>query len=50
MKMSHMFGLTLRQVPADAETASHQLLVRAGFIPARGWHLLAHANGQARDR
>jgi prolyl-tRNA synthetase len=32
MKMSHMFGTTLRQAPADAEIASHQLLVRAGFI------------------
>ncbi|HEX9597432.1 MAG TPA: proline--tRNA ligase, partial [Anaerolineales bacterium] len=32
MKMSHMFGTTLRQAPADAEVASHQLLVRAGFI------------------
>ena len=32
MKMSHLFGTTLRQAPADAETASHQLLVRAGFI------------------
>ncbi len=36
MKMSHMFGLTLRQAPAEAETASHQLLVRAGFIRQLG--------------
>ncbi|MEX2160407.1 MAG: proline--tRNA ligase [Anaerolineales bacterium] len=36
MKMSHMFGTTLRQAPADAETASHQLLVRAGFIRQLG--------------
>ena len=32
MRMSQLFGLTLREAPADAETASHQLLVRAGFI------------------
>lgn len=36
MKMSHMFGTTLRQAPTDAETASHQLLVRAGFIRQLG--------------
>jgi prolyl-tRNA synthetase len=30
--MSQLFGLTLREAPSDAETASHQLLVRAGFI------------------
>jgi prolyl-tRNA synthetase len=36
MKMSHSFGLTLRQAPADAEIASHQLLVRAGFIRQLG--------------
>jgi prolyl-tRNA synthetase len=36
MKMSHMFGTTLRQAPAEAETASHQLLVRAGFIRQLG--------------
>jgi prolyl-tRNA synthetase len=34
--MSHMFGTTLRQAPTDAETASHQLLVRAGFIRQLG--------------
>ncbi|MEX1247992.1 MAG: proline--tRNA ligase [Anaerolineales bacterium] len=36
MKMSRMFGTTLRQAPADAEIASHQLLVRAGFIRQLG--------------
>ena len=36
MKMSHMFGTTLRQAPAEAEIASHQLLVRAGFIRQLG--------------
>jgi prolyl-tRNA synthetase len=32
MKMSQLFGLTLREAPAEAEVASHQLLVRAGYI------------------
>lgn len=36
MKMSHQFGRTLRQAPSDAEIASHQLLVRAGFIRQLG--------------
>ncbi|UYN89422.1 MAG: proline--tRNA ligase [Anaerolineales bacterium] len=36
MKMSHMFGTTMRQAPAEAETKSHQLLVRAGFIRQLG--------------
>nr|WP_218849933.1 proline--tRNA ligase [Nesterenkonia sandarakina] len=30
--MSHLFLRTLRDNPADAEVASHQLLVRAGYI------------------
>jgi prolyl-tRNA synthetase len=32
MRMSRMFSQTLRETPSDAETASHALLVRAGFI------------------
>lgn len=32
MKMSKLFSQTLREAPADAEVASHHLLVRAGFI------------------
>ncbi|WP_108669658.1 proline--tRNA ligase [Peribacillus acanthi] len=32
MKQSMMFIPTLREVPADAEVKSHQLLLRAGFI------------------
>ncbi len=36
MKMSKMFFRSLREVPADAETISHQLLVRAGFIQQLG--------------
>ncbi len=36
MKMSQWFGQTLRDVPSDAEVASHQLLMRAGFIRPLG--------------
>lgn len=32
MRMSKLFVTTLRETPSDAEVASHQLLVRAGFI------------------
>ena len=32
MRMSRLFGHTLREAPADAETANHQLLLRAGFV------------------
>ena len=32
MRVSKFFGETLRDVPAEADTASHQLLLRAGYI------------------
>lgn len=32
MRLSRLFGQTLRQAPSDAVLASHQLLVRGGFI------------------
>jgi prolyl-tRNA synthetase len=32
VRISKLFGKTLREVPADADTASHRLLVRAGMI------------------
>ncbi len=32
MRMSRLFSQTLREAPTDAEAASHQLLLRAGFI------------------
>ena len=32
MKQSMTFIPTLREVPADAEIKSHQLLLRAGFM------------------
>jgi prolyl-tRNA synthetase len=34
--MSRLFGQTLRDVPSDAEVASHQWLLRAGFIRQLG--------------
>ena len=36
MRLSRLFSQTLREVPAEAEVASHQLLVRAGFIRPLG--------------
>jgi prolyl-tRNA synthetase len=32
LRLSRLFGRTWREVPADAEMISHQLLLRAGFI------------------
>ena len=32
MRMSQLFGRTLREIPAEAEIPSHQLLLRAGMI------------------
>jgi len=34
--MSQLFSQTLRETPSDAETISHQLLLRAGFIRQLG--------------
>jgi prolyl-tRNA synthetase len=36
MRMSKLFGQTLRDAPAEAEVVSHQLLMRAGFIRPLG--------------
>jgi prolyl-tRNA synthetase len=36
MRLSRLFSQTLREVPAETEVASHQLLVRAGFIQQLG--------------
>jgi len=36
MRMSRLFSQTLREAPADSEVASHQLLVRAGYIRQLG--------------
>jgi prolyl-tRNA synthetase len=32
MRMSHLFARTLREAPAEAEVASHQLLLRAAYV------------------
>jgi prolyl-tRNA synthetase len=32
MRFSNLFGKTLREIPSEADTASHQLLLRAGMI------------------
>ena len=32
MRISKLFGRTLREVPAEADTVSHQLLVRTGMV------------------
>ena len=37
LRMSTLFLRTLRDDPADAEVASHRLLVRAGFIRRAGF-------------
>lgn len=36
MRLSRAFGKTLREAPADAEIASHRLLIRANFIRPAG--------------
>jgi prolyl-tRNA synthetase len=36
MRMSKLFSQTKRETPADAETTSHQLLLKAGFIRQLG--------------
>ncbi len=36
MRMTKLFGQTLRETPADTEVVSHQLLLRAGFISQLG--------------
>jgi prolyl-tRNA synthetase len=36
MRFSQLFGQTLREAPSDAETESHKLLMRAGYIRPLG--------------
>lgn len=36
MRLSNLFGTTLREAPGGTESASHQLLLRAGFIRPLG--------------
>jgi len=42
LRLSHHFGSTLREVPANVEAISHQLLVRAGFIRQLGQGLFSY--------
>jgi prolyl-tRNA synthetase len=42
MRMSTMFGHTLRETPADAEMASHKLLLRSGMIRPLGAGIYAY--------
>ncbi len=42
MRWSKFFIPTLREVPADAEVPSHQLLLRAGFIRQVGAGIYAY--------
>ncbi len=42
MRLSHHFGSTLREPPANVEAISHQLLVRAGFIRQLGQGLFSY--------
>lgn len=42
MRMSRLFSQTLREAPAEADVASHQLLLRAGFIRRLGAGLFSY--------
>ena len=59
MRVSRLMLVTLRDVPADAEIASHQLLLRGGFIRRVGsgiyaylplmWRVLQRINAIVRE-
>jgi prolyl-tRNA synthetase len=59
MRFSKIFGKTLRQAPAEAESASHQLLLRAGMVAQEaagiysylplGWRVLRKIESIVRD-
>ncbi len=42
MRQSQSFGQTLREAPVEAEVASHQLLLRAGYIRSIGAGLFSY--------
>ena len=42
MRVSRLMLVTLRESPADAEIASHQLLLRGGFIRRIGSGVYAY--------
>jgi len=59
MRVSKLFGKTLRQAPAEAESVSHRLLLRAGMIAQEaagiysylplGWRVLRKIESIVRD-
>ncbi len=59
MRFSKLFGKTLRQAPSDAESVSHQLLLRAGMIAQEaagiysylplGWRVLRNIENIIRE-
>jgi prolyl-tRNA synthetase len=59
VRVSKLFGKTLREIPAEADTVSHRLLVRAGMINQLaagiysylplGWRTLLKIEGIIRD-
>jgi prolyl-tRNA synthetase len=59
MRVSKLFGKTLRQAPAEAESVSHRLLLRAGMIAQEaagiysylplGWRVLRKIENIVRD-
>lgn len=59
MRLSHLFGRTLREAPAEAELASHRLLLRAAMIRQLaagiysylplGWRVLRKIEGIMRE-
>ncbi|HKJ86082.1 MAG TPA: proline--tRNA ligase, partial [Spirochaetia bacterium] len=42
MRMSQLFGQTLREAPADVEVTSHKLLLRAGCIRQLGTGIFSY--------
>ena len=49
MRLSQQYAPTLKEDPADAEIASHRLLVRAGMIrKVAAWRVHLPALGHAR--
>ncbi len=59
MRLSRLFGKTQREIPAEADTVSHQLLLRAGMISQvaagvysylpLGWRVLRKIENIIRD-
>lgn len=42
MRMSRLFSQTLREAPADADVASHQYLIRAGYVRQLGTGIFSY--------